>query len=152
MRLSQAQEGIDSYQRQQENLLRHNLGQRGMLNSGAYTAGTTQLGNQAMQQFGNFRRQQAIDAGTEEERRVQQFLSALMPQMGYGQQASQTFGQLGAQQQGQAQQSNAALQNLFQTLGQWLQPQPGQAKPAGSGWSSGSGNTGPYNGGIGGFR
>jgi hypothetical protein len=131
MRLMAAQDDIDRYQQQQGNQLKHNLGQRGMLDSGAYGAGLARQGSNALQSYADFRRQMAIGAGTEEERRIANFMNALAPGMNMAQPAANTFSQLGQQAGQQQQQSNQSLQGLFQMMGQMFGPQPGQASTPG---------------------
>lgn len=144
LRMMAAQDDIDRYQRTQGNRLQHELGQRGLLDSGMYGASLERLGSNALQQFADFRRNLAIGAGGEEERRMQQFLSALAPGMGMAAPAANTFSQLGNQAGQQAQQSNQALSGLFQLFGQLFGPQPGQ-----QGWQGGNQNTKGV--GLGGF-
>jgi hypothetical protein len=146
MRMMAAQDDIDRYQGQQSNRLRHNLAGRGLLDSGMYSSGEQELSENALQSFADFRRQMAIGAGGEEERRMQQFLGALAPAMGMSAPAANTFSQLGQQAGQQQAGSNQALQGLFQLFGQLFGPQPGQAKMSG-----GSGRSNNYGGGLGGL-
>jgi hypothetical protein len=150
MRLMAAQDDIDRYQGQQGNQLRHNLAQRGLLDSGAYGAGLERLGSNALQQFADFRRQMAIGAGTEEERRIANFMNALAPGMNMGAPAANTFSQLGSQAGQQQAASNQSLQGLFQLFGQLFGPQPGQVKTPSFGGSDGRSSN--YGGGLGGIR
>lgn len=150
LRMSQAQDDIDRYQGLQNKQLLHQLAQRGLAESNVYGSGLENIAENALGQFANFRRNLAIGAGAEEDRRVAQFLNALSPGMGFAPQAAQSFGQLGAGQQQQAAQAQQALANLFQTFGQLFGPQPGA--PGSNGWFSGTQNRGGgYNGGLGGF-
>jgi hypothetical protein len=145
-RIGQAQDDIDRFQTQQQNQLRHGLAQRGMLNSGLYGSGQQQLAGNALDQFANFRRQLAIGAGGEEERRMMQFLQALAPAMGMAGPAASTYSQLGQQAGQQQAGSNQALQGIMQVIGQLISPQPGQ-----QGWQGGGGRSNNYGGGFGGL-
>jgi len=131
LRMAQAQEDINRQQTQGQHFLQHNLADRGLLDSGAYAGGLTRLADNANQQFSDFRRNQAIGAGQEAERRQGLLMNALAPGMGGSQAAMQAFqglGQTATQQQQNAQQQ---LMGLFSSLGQlggMFLPQPGQMK------------------------
>ncbi len=118
LRMAQAQDDIARQQQQGQRFLQHNLADRGMLDTGMYGAGLTRLADNSNQQFADFRRNQAIGAGQEGERRNQMLLGATGPGMGMGQSAMQTYGQLGQQSQQQQQAANQQLMGLFQMLGQ----------------------------------
>jgi hypothetical protein len=145
-RIGQAQDDINRFQTQQQNQLRHRLAQRGMLNSGLYGSGEAAIANNSLDQFANFRRNLAIGAGGEEERRMMQFLQALAPAMGMSGPAAQTYSQLGQQAGQQQAGSNQALQGIMQVIGQLIGPQPGQ-----QGWQGGGGRSNNYGGGFGGL-
>lgn len=130
-RMAQAQDQIGQFQQGQQRFLQHNLADRGMLDSGAYGSGLTRLADNANQQFADFRRNQAIGAGAEQDRRYQQLMGSLGPGMNMGQQAQQGYQQVGQNAMQGYQQAMQPVQDLFNIGGQLLPyflPQPGQAK------------------------
>jgi hypothetical protein len=132
LRMAQAEEDISGFQRQQQNRLKHNLGQRGLLDSGMYAAGSGQLAEDALRQMSGFRRDLAIGAGNEQERRQMQLMQALAPMLGMGQQTGQMYGQMGNQAEQQRQsaaQSIAGLGNMFGSFLPFFLPKgPGAIK------------------------
>lgn len=107
-RMQQAEEDIDRLARQRAQQLQYRLGQQGIGGSGTMAAALARNESDALSQLANFRRQLAIGAGQEQERRMSALMQFLNPALGagpalaqqYGQMAGQ-FGQQGAQQQQQ---------------------------------------------------
>lgn len=114
-RLQQSRDDIDRYQMQQQNQLRGNLAQRGMMDSSVLGGGMQRLASDAMRQFAQQRQDLAIGAGAEQERRVAQFMQALAPQLAMGQTGANTMQGLAGQKMQQAQQANAWLPQLLGT-------------------------------------
>jgi hypothetical protein len=100
-------------QQQQQSQLLHAMGQRGMADSSIYGGSLAQLGENAMQQYSDYRRKLAMGAGQEQDQRVQNLMNALNPSLGFGQQAMGGLNQMYGNAQGLSQQSAQALQNLF---------------------------------------
>jgi hypothetical protein len=126
LRLRAAEEDIRKRQMLQAQQLRHQLGGAGVADASIGAAlGRNQ--QQGQQQYGEFRRGLAINAGAEMDRRRQGFLGQLGTGFGMGGQAAAGFGQQGAQYGQQADQAYGGLGNILsqymyqRTLGQ----QPG---------------------------
>lgn len=113
LRNAAAQDDINRFMQQQQSQIQHQLGQRGMLDSSVYGGALSQLSNNALQQYSDYRRQLATGAGQEQDQRMQNLLNALNPSLGGGQQAMGGLNQLYGNAQGLSQQSNQALQGLF---------------------------------------
>lgn len=96
LRLLGAEEDINKGLLSRQNQLSAGLGRRGLTGSNYDVAGRAALLSQANQQRGQFGRNLAINAGQEQERRLQLLLNALNPGLGAGPAASNTYGQLGA--------------------------------------------------------
>jgi hypothetical protein len=129
LRLRAAEEDINRNTMQNANQLRHTLGQRGIAPE---IAGAALARNQAAgdQQFGQFRRGLALNAGQERERRLQQLMSMLAPGLGAGGQGAGILGQQGQMAGQQAAQSFAGLGNI---LGNYAYQ---QQVPGGGGYGS----------------
>ena len=112
-RMAQAQDDIDRYAMGQQKQMKHLLGQRGMLDSSVYGGALQRLASDSMREYAGARRDLAISAPQEQERRVMQFMQALAPQMGMGQQAYQNYGELAGNKMQQAQQANSFLPQMF---------------------------------------
>lgn len=153
LRLQQAEEDINRRQQMQSNQLRFQAGRSG-LNEGALGANLARNAAQGQQQYGQFRRGLAINAGQEQERRLQALQQLIGQGFGQGSQAAAGYGQQAGMYGQQAQQSFGDLGNILQqfqyqrNLGQ--QPGFGGSKPK---WWEGNGNQGDnYSGGLGGLR
>lgn len=109
LRMSAAEEDVNRYFQQQANQLRHRLGQ----GAGAEAA-LARLGSQQAQQLAGFRRQLAIEAPREEERRMANLMQLIGMGFGQGTQAAAGFGQQGAQYGQQAAAANQGLGNIVQ--------------------------------------
>lgn len=131
MRFAAAQDQINHMAQQRQNQLQHTLAARGVASS---SVGAALAHNQraALQDLAGFRRQLAIDAPHEAERRRAALLGALGPAFGQGAQASAGYGQQGAQYGAQAQNAYANIGGILQNyqygraLGQYGQQPPGQ--------------------------
>jgi hypothetical protein len=93
--------------------LQHTLGQRGVA-SGSIGAALANNDRNAMRDLAGFRRQLAIDAPHEQERRMAAFLGALNPALSGGQNAANIYGQQGLYQGQQAAQSFGDIGQLAQ--------------------------------------
>lgn len=120
LRNAAAQDDINRFMQQQQSQIQHQLGQRGMLDSSVYGGALSQLSNNALQQYSDYRRQLATGAGQEQDQRMQNLLNALNPSLGGGQQAMGGLNQLYGNANQMSQQSNQALQGLFQAGMQML--------------------------------
>lgn len=98
LRLLGAEENINKGLASRQNQLSMALGRRGLTGSNYDIASRAALGSQAEQQRGGFARNLAINAGGEQERRLQLLLNALNPGLGSGPAASNAYGQIGANQ------------------------------------------------------
>jgi hypothetical protein len=112
-RMGQAQDDIDRYTMQQGNQMRHLLGQRGMLDSSVTGGAMQRLASDAMREYAGARRDLAISAPQEQERRIAMFMQALAPMLNMGQQSFQNYGQLAGTKMQQAQAANSVLPQLF---------------------------------------
>jgi len=157
LRLLGAEENINRGLTGRQNQLSFSLGRRGLTGSNYDVAGRAALMSQAEQQRGAFARNLAINAGQEQERRLQLLLNALNPGLGSGPAASNAYGQIGeanaagaaniSQNLGGAAQQYALLQGLQNNGGGGVQgqysftnPQTGynspQYSPAGIGYGN----------------
>ncbi len=114
-RMGQAQDDIDRYQMQQQNQLRHNLGGRGIMDSSVTGGAMQRLASDAMREQAGARRDLAISAPQEQERRAMMFMQSLAPMLGMGQQAFENYGGLAGQKMQQANQANSVLPNMLGT-------------------------------------
>lgn len=115
MRLRAAEEDINKRRTMQANQLRHQLGGAGVAQA-SVGAALARNQSEADQQYAGFRRQLAIDADAEQERRLaalQQMIS-----LGFGQ-GSQAMAGMGQQSQMYGQQQAAANQGMSNIMGQW---------------------------------
>jgi hypothetical protein len=112
----QAEEDLGRQRERREQQLRFRLGQRG---AGEATISSAMAQNEGdyQSQLAAFRRQIALAARAEQERRVAQLLGAMNPGLGQGAAASAAFGQNAAMYGGQA---NAAGAGLGSFLSNWL--------------------------------
>lgn len=112
-RFAAAQDSINHLAQQHQNQLQHTLAARGIASSsvGAALAHNQQA---ALQDLAGFRRNLAIDAPHEAERRRAALLGALGPAFGQGSQASAGYGGQAAQYGQQANQAYAGLGNIVQ--------------------------------------
>lgn len=116
LRLKQAQSDIAHHQMAGANQLRHQLGGMGIADAsiGAALARNQQAGDQ---QFGQFRRGLAINAGQEQERRLALLQNALGLGFGQGGQASAGYGQQAAAYGNQANQAFNGVNQALQAYG-----------------------------------
>ena len=119
LRLQQAQEDIDKQLARQQSVLGQRLGRQGIGGS-TLAAAQTQTAQNAMDQFANFRRQLAIQAGMEQERRRQELLGAIGPGFGGAGTSASIYGQLGNQAQQQVASAGAGLGGIMGQLTQYL--------------------------------
>jgi hypothetical protein len=113
LRLMQAEEDINRRQKIAGNQLRFNSNRMG-LNEGAVGANLARLAGQGQQEYGQFRRGLAINAGQEQQQRLAQLQSLLGFGLGQGSQAQGVYGAQGALAAQQAGQSFAGLGNAVQ--------------------------------------
>ncbi len=92
LRFQQAEEDINDASRQRANLLRYRLGQQGIGNSGTMASALAQNERGAMDSLSDFRRNLAINAGGEQERRMQMIAQLLGLGQGIGTQGQQVSG------------------------------------------------------------
>lgn len=162
LRMRAAEDDVSRYYANQANQLRHGLGQGG----GALGAALTRLGGQQAQQLGQFRRQLAINAPTEQEHRLAQLQGALGFGLGQGGAAAAGYGAQAGMYGQQAAGAQQGINNILQqyAYGQQIRNQPDQnalllkllgmdtgtadAYPQG-GWQGGNQQT---RGGLGGLR
>jgi len=111
LRFQQAEEDINDAARQRANLLRFRLGQQGIGNSGTMASALAQNERGAMDSLADFRRNLAINAGGEQERRMQ--LLAQLLGLGQG------IGSQGQQVSGMYKQISASKPNLIGQLAQF---------------------------------
>jgi hypothetical protein len=135
-----AQDDINRMQQQQQSQLLHAMGQRGMANSSIYGGSLAQLGENAMQQYSDYRRKLAMGAGQEQDQRVQNLMNALNPSLGFGQQAMGGLNQMYGNAQGLSQQSAQALQGPLQLR---RQHRSSRNEPKGGGGGGGGGGISP---------
>lgn len=129
-RFAQAEDELGNLRRLQASRLAYQLGQQG---AGSNTIAAALARNEqgATDQLSQFRRQLAINAGAEQERRVGGLLSALSPGFGAGPAAAGIYGQQAAQAGSQLGQAGAgigqALQNymLYRVLSRQRQQPAG---------------------------
>lgn len=93
LRFQQAEEDINDAARQRANLLRYRLGQQGIGNSGTMASALAQNERGAMDSLADFRRNLAINAGSEQERRMQLLAQLLGLGQGIGSQGQAVSGQ-----------------------------------------------------------
>lgn len=103
LRFQQAEEDVNDAARQRANLLRYRLGQQGIGSSGTMASALAQNERAATDSLADFRRNLAINAGGEQERRMQ--LLAQMLGLGHGigsqgQEVSGMYKKLDAQKPG----------------------------------------------------
>lgn len=117
LRFQAAQEDINRLARLRGNQLQSTMHNRGIADSSQAAA---LAGNEraAMADLTGFRRNLAINAGQEQERRLQQYMAALGPAFGQGAQAAQIAGQQG---QYYGQQANQAYAGVGQIVQDWQQ-------------------------------
>jgi hypothetical protein len=115
-RMQQAEEDINRLANQRGQMLQYRLGQQGIGNSATAGAALGRNEQDALTQLANFRRGLAMNAGTEQERRVQQLLAAMGIGQSAGGQASSIFGQNAALQQQQGQNQQNMLMQLLPFL------------------------------------
>lgn len=114
-RLRQAEEELSRARMQREQALRFRLGRQGAGEATTASAlGTVERDYQS--ELGQFQRGLAINAGQEQERRVQALLAALGVGFGQGGAAGQAYGQLGATAAGQLGQSGGMLGQALSDL------------------------------------
>jgi hypothetical protein len=93
LRFQQAEEDINDAARQRANLLRFRLGQQGIGGGGIAAAAQVQNERGAMDSLADFRRNLAINAGGEQERRMQLLAQLLGLGQGIGSQGQAVSGQ-----------------------------------------------------------
>ncbi len=141
LRLQQGEEDINRFARQNANRLRFQLGQRGIA-SGTQAAALAANQRAAAQDYGNFRRQLAIQAQGEQERRLANLTGLLGLGFGQGGVAQSVLGQQAGQY---GQQAAGQFGNLGNILQQYMyQRQLGQLGQAGAG----GGEAYPYSAGT----
>jgi hypothetical protein len=113
MRLQQAEEDIARRQKIANNQFRFNANRQG-LTEGAQGANLARLAGQGQQQYSQFARQLAIDAPRERERKMQQLLALMGQGFGQGSQAAAGYGQQAGMYGQQASQSYGDLGNIIQ--------------------------------------
>ncbi len=125
LRLRQEEEGINRWLREQGSRLANQAGMQG-LGEGTRAAMLRGMQSDAGQQYGQFRRGLAINAGQEQERRMETLRQMLGMGFGQGSQASSGYGQQAGVYGQQAAQANAGLGNIAQQYmyGQALQNRP----------------------------
>jgi len=128
LRLRQGEEEIEKYFRQLQNQARFRQGTPGMYASGTQARLLSDQG----QQFGQFRRGLALQAGQEQERRLGLLQNALGAGFGMGGQAAQGFGQQGAMYGQQAQQAFGDIGNIIAQY-QYMQALQQQRPPVATG-------------------
>jgi len=132
LRLQAAEEQINDYFRQQANQLRH-----GSQGGAGLQAGLARLAGQQGEQYAGFRRNLAINAGQEQERRLQGLQQMLGFGLGQGGAAQAGYANLAGQYGQQAAAANQGLAGILQNYQmQRLMQQYGQ--------QPGGGNLDPY--------
>jgi hypothetical protein len=115
LRLQQAEEDIRRRQQAAGNQFRFQA-QRSGLNEGAMGAGLARLAGQGQQDYGQFRRGLAIQAGQEQERRMQALQQLIAQGFGQGSQAVAGYGQQAGMYGQQAQSAFGGLGNIIQQM------------------------------------
>jgi hypothetical protein len=113
LRLQQGEEDINRRQQMTLNRLRFMLGQRGVA-EGSQAAALGRAAAQGPQEFGQFRRGLAINAGQEQERRMQALQQLIAQGFGQGSAASAGYGQQAGMYGQQAAGANQDLGNILQ--------------------------------------
>jgi hypothetical protein len=134
LRLQAAEEDINRQAKMRGDQMRFQFGRAG-LNQGALGANLARNQAGALQQYGQFRRGLAIDAGQEQERRMQALQNLIAQGFGQGSQAAAGFGQQAGQYGQQAAGAFQGIGNILQQQ-QYMQalrgmPQPGATASAG---------------------
>lgn len=112
-RMQQAEEEVNRLADSRARMLQYRLGQQGIGNSATAGAALARNESSALNQLADFRRNLAMNAGGEQERRVQQLLAAMGMGVGMGGQASAGFGQSAAMSQQQSQNQQQQLMSLL---------------------------------------
>lgn len=115
-RMQQAEEEVNRLANQRGQMLQYRLGQQGIGNSATAGAALARNEQDALTQLANFRRQLAINAPMEQERRMQQVFQLLGLGQGAGGQAASIYGQQAGLQQQQAQGQQQMLMQLLPFL------------------------------------
>jgi hypothetical protein len=128
-RFAQAEDEIGRLRQRRAQQLQYQLGQQGAgTNTTAAALGRNE--EDALRQLTEFRRNLAINAGSEQERRVGALLGALSPGFGQGQAAAGIFGQQAAQAGSQLGQASAGIGDALQNYMLWRALQKQQKQPA----------------------
>jgi hypothetical protein len=131
LRLREEEEGINRWLREQGSRLAHQAGLQGM-GEGTRAAMLRGIQSDAGQQYGQFRRGLAINAGQDQERRMAQLQQLLGMGFGQGSQAAAGYGQQAGVYGGQAAAANQGLGNIVSNWQYMNALQQGQ-QPIGGG-------------------
>jgi hypothetical protein len=115
LRLQQAEEDIARRQMLNANRLRFQLGRAGIA-EGSQASALARNAQQGQQEFGQFRRGLAINAGQEQERRMQALQQLIAQGFGQGSQAVAGYGQQAGMYGQQAQSAFGGLGNIIQQM------------------------------------
>lgn len=148
MRMNQAQEGVDLMAQQRQQMLMNRLGRQGIGGSTMASA-VGNIDQDAFRQLADFRRNLALSAGQEEERRMANVMGGLGPGISMGEQGANMSGQ---QANMYGQQAQGAMDNIGQLM--QLYAQRDAMRRGGGDYYGGGGNANrvvpwaPYSGGF----
>ncbi len=123
LRSAAAEQNLQHQTQNQDQNLEFQARQMG-LSTGSTAAALAREHQQNLQQYGDFQRNLAINAGQQEQQNLQNYMAMLNPGMGMGGQAANIYGQQAATYGNQAQQGFGAAGQALGNMAQYYQMQP----------------------------